>query len=89
MKLSFSSEIYAYTDIRNQSGTIQRLLSGESGKCWSPPVRAQIATARIEENTIVLKYSFSQVFCSMRVHTIKNPIPTREVIICLSPEKNP
>ena len=65
-----------------------RLLSGESGKCWSHQVRAHIDIARSAEYIIVFRKFVVSSFVRM-LPMIKQVIHTHHVIIARVPEKNP
>jgi hypothetical protein len=69
------------------TGNIQTLRSGESGKCWSPPVTAPKAIASPTERRIFLRV-FS-VFFSRIVPIVKHNTPKIAVSIWRVPEKNP
>ena len=75
-----------YTEITYPIGIISTLRSGESGKCWRPPVTEPIPTARIAPAIIV--FHVFVVSSSRRVHTMKQKIPKAPVISERVPEKN-
>lgn len=86
---SFISCIYAKSGRESMTprGKIQTLRSGESGKCWSPPVAAPNAIASPTERSIFLSVFF--VSFSRRVPMTKTIIQNIAVRICLVPLKNP
>ena len=75
------------TDTTYHTGMIQILRSGESGKCWSPPVTDPIPTASMAPASRVLQVLFvsSSIIVPIMKHTIPNIPVTRERV----PEKNP
>jgi hypothetical protein len=76
-------------EIMYHTGIIQRDRSGESGKCWNPPVTAPIPMASIAPERMTFHEFFSSLHSSRRDPMMKNIIPAIPVAICLHPEKNP
>ena len=73
-------------ETRKPSGVIQRERSGESGKCWRPPVREPIPTARIAPAIIV--FDVFVVSSSRSVPIVKATTHTIPVNNERVPEKN-
>lgn len=65
---------------------MRTLRSGESGKCWSPPVTEPIPTASIAPASIV--FHVFVVSSSKRVHRVKHTMPKAPVNNERVPEKN-
>ena len=73
----------------NHTGIIQTLLSGESGKCWNPPVTDPIAIARIAQTKIIFQEFCFSDHSSRSDQITKNITPSTHVMSDRVPEKNP
>ena len=92
---SFLVRLYSWikakkkSDIRYPIGIIHTLRSGESGKCWRPPVTAPIPTERSVQAIIIFQECLIFIHSSKNDPARKKNTPSTPVKIARPSEKNP